>query len=220
MNRKLSRNWLRGIGATLLVAEAAVFVMPLSAQPPAPVPPPLAPPISAPPAPPAPAVKVQAHQVQGQVVQVSPGEFVIKTKDDRRIIVAIGPQTKFLMNDRVVQASDLRVGTDVSITLVPPSEKEVAQTVTLFGPPAAVPANEQVIEGVIVRTVGTDQVLVRTADGREVTVFVDPATRYMFENRVGAYTDLRAGANIRVNANVHEGRHMARQILVPAGRRQ
>src|SRR5947207_615134 len=51
------------------------------------------------------------------------------------------------------------------------------------------------IQGKIIRT-GTDQLIVQTRDNRQVTLFVNPQSKFMMRNKAVLLTDLRAGANI------------------------
>src|SRR5437588_55180 len=64
-----------------------------------------------------------------------------------------------------------------------------------------------VLEGQIVRVVGTDQVVLRTADGKEVIVFVTPKTTYLASDQAAVFTDLRPGADVSVNYELRDGRH-------------
>jgi plastocyanin len=74
------------------------------------------------------------------------------------------------------------------------------------------PANATTISGEIVRVVGQDQVILRTAAGQETTVYVNPQTTLQLDNRAAVFTDLRAGNNISVQYDVRDNRNLARQI--------
>jgi hypothetical protein len=69
-----------------------------------------------------------------------------------------------------------------------------------------------VVQGTVVRVVGQDQVVLRTADGKEVIVYVTPQTAYQFTEQGGAFTDLRPGVDIGVNYDTRDRRFMARRI--------
>jgi len=89
-------------------------------------------------------------------------------------------------------------------TAVPPAPAPAAQSQ---------PAPGTVVQGTVVRVVGKDQVILRTAEGKEVIVYVSPQTTYTFNEQPGQFTDLRPGADIRVNYDVRDRRNMARGVF-------
>jgi len=190
-------SWLRWCGVAAL-AVAPAFALEASGQKPKPA-----------------AGKQQTLEIQGRIAKTGQGQFVVATSDSKQITVLTRPQTKFLLNNKTVAFADLRVGTNVTAVYVLEGDRYIADTVTIVTESAA---DGTLIEGEIVRVVGEDQVIVRTPERKEVIVFVDPRTTYMFENRTGRFTDLRPGASVRVDVNIHEGRHTARQIAVPKRR--
>jgi len=53
------------------------------------------------------------------------------------------------------------------------------------------------IQGKIVRT-GTDQFIIQTRDNKQVTLFVNPQTKYVMRSKPALFTDLRVGAPVTV----------------------
>jgi hypothetical protein len=197
----MKRSWCRVLAPALLAALSAVFALPASAQPPK----------SAP-------VKPKSRQVQGKIIRVDKGQFVVETRDKARHTFRVRPQTKFRLKDRVVPFTDLRVGRNVTVDTVLVGEQPFADSVVLLEEDAVSP-EDTLLEGEIVRVIGTDQVVVRTPARKEVIVFVDPRTTFLLENRAARFTDLRVGHHVRARVHVRGGRHMARQIMVPPRRR-
>jgi len=69
-----------------------------------------------------------------------------------------------------------------------------------------------VYQGQVVR-VGTNQVVVRTANGSEVIVNVNPQTAFRIQERTVALTDLRPGMPVRINYEVRESQPYARTVV-------
>jgi len=162
-----------------------------------------------------------ANRVQGRVVRVGNNQFVVQTQDGRNVTVFTNPQTRYALNNRAAQFSDVRVGSNLGFTYTTQGDQWYADNVTFLpapidntAPVVQQPApNAQVIEGQIVRVIGQDQVVVRTADGKEVILYVGPQTTYTWNNQPGQFTNLVPGAPIQANYEVVGNRQMARRIL-------
>ena len=158
-------------------------------------------------------VKGQSRQVRGEVVRMDATQLVVKTPANAEFTVHVRPATRFMLKDKVVQVTDLRIGANVSVNAILEGDRHFADSVVIVDD-AALPAQDTLIEGEIVRVIGQDQVLVRTPERKEIVVFVNPQTTFLLENRAARFADLRVGAPVRVNVNVHEGRHTARHVVV------
>jgi translation initiation factor IF-1 len=160
-----------------------------------------------------PAYGQNAVTVRGRVVRMqAPDQFVVKTTDNKEVIFVANPQTKYVINEKAVKYTDLRVGADVSAVYTVQDNRNLVSAVTV-GVAAAQPAEGTPLQGTVVRVVGKDQVIVRTQDNKEVTVYIVPETKYTFNDRPGAFTDLAPGADIRIMYDVRDRRHVARNIL-------
>ena len=145
-------------------------------------------------------------------------QFIVRTPDNREVTFYTSPDTRYLLKDRPARYSDLRVGSDIDAVYTVQGDRYIVNSVTA-GPevtaePAAPapPAEGTVVEGRVVRVLGEDQVVVRTADGREVIVYVTPQTAYSLGDQAGRFTDLRPGTEIRVDYDVRDRRNTARAI--------
>jgi hypothetical protein len=76
--------------------------------------------------------------------------------------------------------------------------------------PAEAPSGD-VVSGTVVRVLD-DQVIVRTADGKEVTLATNAQTTVTADGRRGRLADLKAGTPVRVSFDVRNGRNMARSV--------
>jgi len=76
------------------------------------------------------------------------------------------------------------------------------------------PVQQQTINGRIVRMEGTDRVLVRTPDNREVTLFVNPQTRYLVNDRPVTFNDLRVGGDINATYLTQDGRFVVNTVTL------
>jgi len=178
----------------------------------------------------------QGQQLTGRVARIGTDQVVVVTNDNRQVTLFVNPQTQVMVNGQLAQVNNLRVGETITITFVQQGDRMVANSITVVAQ-QAVPVQQQpapqpvqpvqqqpvqpvqgtVVEGQVVRVVGQDQVVIRTADGREVVVYVQPQTTYQLTEQGGAFTDLRPGADVRVNYDVRDRRNFARGIM---GRRR
>jgi hypothetical protein len=163
-----------------------------------------------------------ARTLSGRVVRTGNGQFIVQTRDNRQVTVYTNPQTRYLQNNRAVQYSDLRVGSNVNFGYATEGDRYIANNVTLLPAEQAVeevpaqPAQGTVVEGQIVRVIGQDQVVIRTSDGKEVIVYVTPQTTYQLNTpQAATFTDLRVGTPIGVNYDTRDNRFMARRVFAP-----
>ena len=61
----------------------------------------------------------------------------------------------------------------------------------------------------MVRIVGKDQVVIRTGDNKEVTVYVEPQTKYVINEQPPRFADFQPGADIRVQYVERDRRPLA-----------
>lgn len=182
-----------------------------------------------------------ASQLQGRVISAGNGHFVIQTSDNRQLTVYTNPQTRYLNNNQAANFSDLRAGSNVNfgytltdgryyagtVNLLPPGgpapaqgavpAPAPAQPAPAVVPPAAPPGPASVLQGEVVRVIGNNQVVVRTADGKEIILYTGPQTTYLYNDQPAVFTDLQPGMAVNANYTVQNGRHLAGRIL---GRRR
>lgn len=162
-------------------------------------------------------VQGTGQQIQGTILRRDNDRFVVRTQDNREVTLITNPQTRFLANNQAMQFNDLRVGGPVTAWYTQDGNNYTVNTVTWANaagqPVQANPGAGTFYEGEIVRVVGSDQVVVRTADNQEVTVYVHPQTTYRFNDQAGRFTDLRPGGRIRVDYELRDRRPFARGIL-------
>ena len=163
-----------------------------------------------------PPVKPVPLEMQGRIVRVANDQFVIETRDKKEIVFVTNPQTKFILKDKPGRFADLRVGANITAAYAREGDRYIVNTVTLVDDSA--PVDGTLIEGEVVRVIGQDQVVLRSG-GKEVIVFVDPKTVYLFEEKPGKFVDIRVGAPISVRYEVLEKRNVARNIVGPIRRR-
>lgn len=162
-------------------------------------------------------------QIQGRIVRTAPDQFIVQGTGNKEYTFFVNPQTRYLMNNKAAQYSDLRVGTSISAGYVTEGDRYIANTVTVLPAREAPPVKEGAppppkqgaqlgFEGEIVRVIGEDQVVIRLPDGKEVTVYVSPETKYRLSPKGGQFSELRQGAAIGVDYNRRDDRYMAQQV--------
>jgi hypothetical protein len=155
-------------------------------------------------------------RIKGNVVRVQGNnQFVVRTADNREVILFANPQTKFLLENRAARFTDLRTGVAIDALYDVTGDQNFASSVTIT--PAVVPGpgtEAEVVEGTIVRVLEADnQVVVRTAAGKEVIVFTDTRTTFTFDNRTARLADFRVGTPVRVNVHMKDRKHFARSMM-------
>jgi len=163
-------------------------------------------------------------QLRGQVVSVGDGQFVVRGPNNQNMTFYTNPQTRYFNNNQAAQWSAIQPGTQVNAWYGPPQDGRMyVNTVgvvpgnTAPAPAPAATGNANVYQGEVVRVVGQDQVIIRTADGKEVTVYTNPQTTYSLNNQPTTLTQFQAGTPVEVNYQLQNGRPYARGIL---GRRR
>jgi hypothetical protein len=169
-------------------------------------------------APQANAVKGTGTQIRGQVVRSGNGEFVVRGADNKEMTFRTNPQSRYYSNGKDGRFDDIRVGTSINAWYGPAENNQYyANTVEVLPGDAATtqpaPANTTVYEGQVVRVIGTDQVVLRTADGKEVTVFVNPQTTYQLNEQPAAFNQFQAGVPVRIEYSLQNNRPIAHRIF-------
>jgi hypothetical protein len=151
----------------------------------------------------------KATMLEGEIVGIQgDDQLVIKTPEGKEVTVFVEPKTRIMLANKEKKFADLKKGGVVGVEYNERDKKYYAsniQDVTL-------------LEGQIVKVVGKDQVLVKTADGKEIVVFIDPQTRFLLTEQGGTITDLKPGADINVYYDVRDERNMACRVWAPRRR--
>jgi translation initiation factor IF-1 len=171
----------------------------------------------------------QALQVQGKVVKTGKDTIILETPEKKQVTLYVGDQTKYTMNNKAVQLNDVRVGATISAGYVTDGDRWMANTVVVgvdqdrdrdrSAPPdkgsdkgSEKPERGTMLEGEIIGIEGEDQLIIKTPDGKEVTVFVDPKTRIMLANKERKFSDLKKGGHIGVEYNEREKKYYAANV--------
>ena len=167
-------------------------------------------------------------QLQGRVVSVGNGQFVVSGPNNQNMTFYTNPQTRYYSNNQAAQWSAIKQGATVNTWYDPSQTGQIyANTIAVVpadgqaqpAPAAQAPpaANATTYQGQVVRVVGQDQVVIRTSDGKEITVYTNPQTTYSLNNQPATISSFQAGVPVEVNYVMQNGRPYARGIL---GRRR
>lgn len=166
--------------------------------------------------------------IQGQVIRVSPtnNSFVVLGPEGRQVTVYTTPQATFRFGERPARLSDLKEGSRVTVDYDLRDNRYMARSVTWTENATLSPSPAQTttaapapvltgtpLQGTIVRLEGSDQVLVRTPDNREVVFYADPQTVYRLQDRSVGFVDLRPGMPVTVTYDLRDRRPFARTII-------
>jgi len=148
-------------------------------------------------------------RVHGKVVRVSPtgNSFVVGVEGGKEVTLYTGDRTRYRHRDKDARFTDIRVGMPITAAYEVTGERYIVSSMDLDA------ADDTAMTGTIVRTLGDDRFVVRTADGKEVIFYAEPKSVYEFEGRPGRFTDLREGVAVDVNFDVREKKHYARRVI-------
>jgi preprotein translocase subunit YajC len=157
--------------------------------------------------------------IRGRIVKLqAPDQFVVRSAAGKEVVFFTSPQTRYTVDGRVVQFRDLRVGSEVNAEYALRDGRHIVSAVTV-GPAAVVepsakstPARDDTrVEGTVIR-IGEGVVVVKTNQNKEITINVDPKTRYVMGEEPARISDFRTGSDVRIEYDVRDRRPVARII--------
>jgi hypothetical protein len=151
-------------------------------------------------------------QVKAKIVQVDPEtqQIILRTKDDKKLVVFADDQSKLRLNDRLVKLTDLQVGAEVAIVYQEVGSKNMLSALTVASSPkesapggtaqetpskgavAAIRAPKEItIKGTITKVMpANNEFIVTMPDGHEEVLYL--------ESKNGSVADLEEGAEVTV----------------------
>lgn len=175
---------------------------------------------------------INERKFRGRVVRVDAAnnQIVARSQDGKEVTLYVQKTGRFMRNGQPVRMADIQVGTVIEAqylerdnhwwvdeVVVVTDVTDPAPPAQGTQPPATQPPATQVqgtqVQGTVVRVVGTNQVIVRTNDNKEVTVELVPQTVYTFDNQPGQLRDIQPGQDIRVQYDVRDRRSIASRIF-------
>jgi len=160
-----------------------------------------------PPVQPAQKTDVKVTVVEGKIVRVvDKDQIIVRNVQDKEVTVYVTPQTTYQITEKGGAFTDLRPDTNVAVYYDSRDNRYIATRVVGL----------QMAEGEIVRVVGKDQVIIRTPEKKEITVYVSPQTIYELRPQGGGViTDLQPGSNVNVYYNIQDRQPRAFRIFLP-----
>lgn len=146
----------------------------------------------------------------GKITKVQ-GDQVWVNANGREMSFYTSPQTHYSFDGRDAKFNDLRVGSDINVMYGQQGDRMNAtafytgaqpafqgSTTTTTTTTGAAGAANLTLRGKVIRTVGTDQVVVQGDNGKEMVLWVNPQSQIMYRNRAARIVDLTPG--VFVNA--------------------
>jgi uncharacterized protein (TIGR03000 family) len=112
---------------------------------------------------------------------------------------------KEVTQERTVNVSN---GRTTLVDFVRPASEQIPQ-----GQQPPRPNQPRELEGKIIST-GQDQFVIETRDNRKITVFTNPQTTFLMNDKTVAFTDLRTGATVTTGFTMQGDRHIANRIVI------
>jgi translation initiation factor IF-1 len=160
---------------------------------------------------------INERKFRGRVVRIdaATNQIVAKTQDGKEVTLYVQKTARFLRNGQAVRMADIQVGTIVEAQYLERDNHwwvdEVILVTDATDPAPAAQGTQ--VQGTVVRVVGTNQIIVRTNDNKEVTIELVPQTVYTFDNQPGQLRDIQTGQDIRIQYDVRDRRSIASRIF-------
>jgi hypothetical protein len=158
---------------------------------------------------------INERKFRGRVVKVdaATNQIVAKSQDGKEVTLYVQKTGRFLRNGQAVRMADIQVGTVIEAQYLERDNHWWVDEVLLVTDVTDPAAQGTQVQGTVVRVVGTNQVIVRTNDNKEVTIELVPQTVYTFDNQPGQLRDIQAGQDIRIQYDVRDRRSIASRIF-------
>jgi hypothetical protein len=160
---------------------------------------------------------INERKFRGRVVKMdaATNQIIAKSQDGKEVTLYVQKTGRFLRNGQAVRMADIQVGAVIEAQYLERDNHwwvdEVVLVTDVTDP--APGAQGTTVQGTVVRVVGTNQVIVRTSDNKEVTIELVPQTVYTFDNQPGQLRDIQAGQDIRIQYDVRDRRSIASRIF-------
>lgn len=151
---------------------------------------------------------------RGVVTAKTAETITVKAQTGKEMAFNVNAKSRYLLRDKAVTINDIKIGAVVEVRYVDRDSHSWVEELIINDVTAGTtdePGEEY--KGVVVRFVGQNQVVIKTADNKEVTVDITPQTTYLLNNQPARVADFPAGAEVRVQYNLRDRRPIARSIL-------
>jgi len=159
---------------------------------------------------------INERKFRGRVVRIdaATNQIVAKSEDGKEVTLYVQKTGRFMRNGQAVRMADIQVGTIIEAQYLERDNHWWVDEVILVTDATEPAAQGTQLQGTVVRVVGTNQVIIRTSDNKEVTIELAPQTVYTLDNNQPAqFRDVQAGQNVRVQYDVRDRRSIASRIF-------
>jgi ribosomal protein L35AE/L33A len=159
---------------------------------------------------------INERKFRGRVVKVDAAnnQIVAKSQDGKEVTLYVQKTGRFMRNGQAVRMADIQVGTIIEAQYLERDNHWWVDEVMLVTDSTEPAAEGTQVQGTVVRIVGTNQVIIRTRDNKEVTIDLVPQTVYTFDNnQPGRLVDVQPGQDIRIQYNTQNRRSIASRIF-------
>jgi len=151
---------------------------------------------------------------RGRVTAKTAETITVKSETGKEMVFNTNAQSQYKLGTKAITVNDIKVGAIVEVRFVERDSHTWVQELIINDVSTGntdQPGEE--MKGVVVRVIGQNQIVVRTADNKEVIVDVVPQTVYKFNDQPARLADFPAGSDVRVQYNVLDRRPVARGIF-------
>jgi len=159
--------------------------------------------------------------LQGKVVRVEGQDrIIVKTSDNKEVILMSNPNTRYVIDGRTGRFTDLRKGVNVRATYNIDGTRYIVSSVQVGDAPAVVTQpqpggiNEK-FRGRIVRVdAATNQIVAKSQDGNEVTLYVQKNGRFLRNGQAITLVNLQVGTVIEAQYLERDNHWWVDEVIV------
>jgi len=158
--------------------------------------------------------------VRGKIVRVEGQDrIIVQSNDNKEFILMSTPATRYVIEGRNGRFADLRNGANVQAVYNVQDNRYVVSSVQVGDAPAAATApggiNERKFRGRIVKiNEANNQIVAKTQDGNEVTLFVQKNGRFLRNGQAVKLTELQVGNVIETQYLERDGHWWVEEVTV------
>jgi len=150
---------------------------------------------------------------RGRVTAKTAETITVKAAAGKEMAFSTNAQSRFTLRDKAITVNDVKIGAIVEVRYVDRDSHSWVEELIVNDVTADNDEPGEEMKGVIVRVVGQNQVVIKTADNKEVIVDLNPQTVYKLNDQPARIADFQPGADVRVIYGVRDRRPIARTVF-------
>jgi hypothetical protein len=159
-------------------------------------------------------VGVKSVAVKGRFVRVEGNDrFIIRSTDNKDVILWTTPTTRYVVNGKVVRLADLTPGADLNATYVTRENRYYVDAVQV-GDVAAAPADSATVFRGRVTAKTAETIIVKNQTGKEMVFKVNNQATFKQGTKAVALNDIKVGATVEVRFVERDSHAWVQELII------